>query len=327
LIAIPVAYITYLASNPPSNTSHLLTHPIHQHYRSGTTLRDGRRLAYAEYGPKDGFPVLHFHPLPGSRLLSHVDIEEITKNTGVRLIIVDRPGIGLSSPAVNRELLDWADDISQLIKHLNIEKFSVSGHSAGGPHALAVAYKLPEKVHRVAIIGGVIFPTCFGESEDSLEWKDVLNLRPLNKMTGYLGMYYPKVLYALTKVIAGSGMLVNVNASIDAIAEIPGEAEIFKDQRWRDLFYHVSADCVQQGPYMLDELILIPKNWKFHINQIEVPVDVWHGSNDELTSLTMAKYTAKQVPGAQLHIIDGEGHYSLWAFHLTEILRRLVEEY
>src|SRR5512136_1482675 len=107
-------------------------------------LSDGRTLAYAEYGDPTGQPVFFFHGMPGSRLFRPPD--QITAKVGVRLITTDRPGYGLSTFQPGRRFLDWPGDIAQLADHLNMEKFAVMGHSAGGPYVAACAYALPQRV-------------------------------------------------------------------------------------------------------------------------------------------------------------------------------------
>ena len=110
-------------------------------------LRDGRRLGYAEHGDPVGTPVFFFHGSAGSRLEHPADVCA----TGIRIISTDRPGHGLSDFQPGRKLIDWPDDVAQLAAHLGIDKFYILGWSAGGPHALACAYSLPERVAAVAL--------------------------------------------------------------------------------------------------------------------------------------------------------------------------------
>jgi len=112
------------------------------------TLSDGRQLAYAEHGDLNAPAVIYFHSLPGSRL-ERPDILSPIKN--IRLICVDRPGYGESSLQENRTLLNWADDIVELADALALETFSIIGFSGGGPHALACAYKIPQRLKNVVV--------------------------------------------------------------------------------------------------------------------------------------------------------------------------------
>ena len=113
---------------------------------SNQTLRleSGRSLGYAEWGDASGFPLVHFHGSSSSRLEHPVQPEVLE---GVRLVTIDRPGHGLSEFQPERTLLDWPRDVAALTDHLGIERFAVSGWSAGGPYALACAYRMPEQLH------------------------------------------------------------------------------------------------------------------------------------------------------------------------------------
>ena len=71
-----------------------------------------------------------------------------------RLIVVERPGMGLSTYKPRRQILDWVDDVMEFADALHLEKFSVIGYSSGGPYALACALRIPERLNRVALISG-----------------------------------------------------------------------------------------------------------------------------------------------------------------------------
>src|SRR5210317_201332 len=117
-------------------------------------LKDGRTLGFAEYGDLSGRVVFHFNGSGGSRLEHPADLSILTE-LGVRLITTDRPGHGLSDPQPKRNLLNWPDDISELADQLGLEKFYIIGHSAGGPYALACAYKLPDRIVACGIVSGL----------------------------------------------------------------------------------------------------------------------------------------------------------------------------
>jgi pimeloyl-ACP methyl ester carboxylesterase len=116
-------------------------------------LPDGRALGYAEHGDPQGKPVIFFTGAPSSRFL-HPPTEP-TEALGARLIVLERPGFGLSDFQPRRTLLDWPDDVAAAVDALGIERFAVAGISAGAPYAAACAYKIPRRLTRVAIISGV----------------------------------------------------------------------------------------------------------------------------------------------------------------------------
>src|SRR5438309_1811387 len=109
-------------------------------------LRDGRTLAYAEYGDPAGTPVIFFHGTPGSRLMAAPAWKD--ESLGLRIIAPDRPGFGLSTYRPNRTILNWASDVAELADALKLDKFIVAGVSGGGPHSLACAHELPDRVLR-----------------------------------------------------------------------------------------------------------------------------------------------------------------------------------
>lgn len=94
-------------------------------------LRDGRILAYAEWGDMHGHPVFFFHGSPLSRLWC--PDESATRAAAVRLVAVDRPGFGGSDLQPGRRLEDWPSDVTELADALGFDRFAVAGYSAGGP--------------------------------------------------------------------------------------------------------------------------------------------------------------------------------------------------
>ena len=117
-------------------------------------LPDGRQLGYAEYGVPTGSPVLFFHGAPGSRHI-HADMANISTRHGIRLIAVERPGYGLSDLQTKRTLLDWPDDIAALTDMLGLQRFAIIGFSMGSAYALACAYKLSNRVTKIALAGAL----------------------------------------------------------------------------------------------------------------------------------------------------------------------------
>jgi len=117
------------------------------------TLSDGRDLGWLELGVPDGWPIFGFHGTPGSRLQLAIN-EAAVRRAGVRLIAPDRPGYGMSTYQPGRRLIDWPSDVVELADHLAVDRFSVMGVSGGGPHALACASVLKERVVVAGIVSG-----------------------------------------------------------------------------------------------------------------------------------------------------------------------------
>lgn len=118
------------------------------------TLKDGRKLGYAEYGDPLGRVMLYFHGFPGSRLEA-AHFHDVAEKNQYRIIGIDRPGMGLSSMDDHRTILSWAADIVAFADQLGISAFSIFGHSGGAPFVAACAYAIPERVRRAAVISGM----------------------------------------------------------------------------------------------------------------------------------------------------------------------------
>jgi len=136
--------------------------------------------------------VLHFHAAGSSRLEHPVAYAAGAPST-VRLLVVDRPGHGLSSFQPRRTLLDWARDVNQLADHLGLEQLAVSGWSAGGPYALACAFGLPERVKTAALLAGAA----------PLEYPGALGGLPLpNRVLAWSARYMPWLVYQQRRLLS-----------------------------------------------------------------------------------------------------------------------------
>src|SRR5690606_6473600 len=118
-------------------------------------VRGGRRLGFAEYGVARGPAVLWMHGTPGARRQVPMEARAIAEAEGLRIIGVDRPGIGSSTPHLYDDILDWTPDLAEFADTLGIERFAIVGLSGGGPYALAAAAAFPDRVGAVGVLGGV----------------------------------------------------------------------------------------------------------------------------------------------------------------------------
>lgn len=134
------------------------------------TLQDGRTLAWKEYGPADGRPVLHFQGTPGSRYSRHAH-EDVYERLGVRLVVFDRPGYGASDRLPGRGIAVVAADAAQLLDHLGLDVVHASGGSGGGPHVLAFAANHQERVAAATVVVGAT----------QLEEEDIAGLIQINR--------------------------------------------------------------------------------------------------------------------------------------------------
>lgn len=118
-------------------------------------MPDGRRLGYSECGDPNGALVLYFHGTPGSRIETRLIAGEAAAG-GVRLIAVERPGIGLSDYQQGRTILDWPADVENFAAAIGYGEapFGVIGLSGGAPYALACVKCIPQRMTHVALVSG-----------------------------------------------------------------------------------------------------------------------------------------------------------------------------
>src|SRR5947209_3562714 len=119
-------------------------------------LHDGRQLGYAEFGDPRGPVVFWFHGMPGARRQFAPSGRSAADRLGLRVISVERPGVGESSDHLYGRLSDWAVDVAEVADYFAIDRFMVAGLSAGGPYALACAHELPNRVVAVGLLGSLV---------------------------------------------------------------------------------------------------------------------------------------------------------------------------
>ena len=119
-------------------------------------LPDGRALGFAEYGVPDGRLVVWHHGLPGGRRQIPPAARLAARDLGVRLVCLERPGIGESTNHLYGEIREWAADVAVVADHFGAERFLVVGLSGGGPYALACGHELPDRVVAIGVLGGLV---------------------------------------------------------------------------------------------------------------------------------------------------------------------------
>lgn len=265
---------------------------------------DGRRLSYLEVGDPDGPLVLHNHGGPSSRLEAHLLAESATKNR-LRLVCVDRPGMGQSSPQNARSYSGWADDMLTVADALGYREFGVTGWSEGGPWALAAAaYLDPTRLRHVSSIAGGSYGT-FGDNSaaqylskiDALGGTLALRFRPgFRLMYATLGITAKHFRKSFVEQVRKS-----VNQYDQQILRRPGVADTFGDT-CAEGFAHGSDGLVRDAE-------LLYRRWAFDVKAIERPVHMWQGLDDRLVPDPINKAVADAMPGAVWHPVKGAGHF------------------
>ncbi|PCJ94798.1 MAG: hypothetical protein COA50_10415 [Flavobacteriaceae bacterium] len=283
-------------------------------------LKDGRTLAYAEYGDPDGLPMFYFHGGQESRLSSNF-MDSTANSLNIRIIAPERPGIGLSSFQKDRSFLNYPNDIAQLANHLGIATFSVFGLSGGSPHVLACAYVFPERLQKIAIVSGTA---------------------PHNYKGKLKGMWFPvKLIHWFANSKKDKNLRGFIKNDYEALAQKP-EKRLKQLQRFlpkpdRELlkakpqygidFIKGSLESYRQGTdAVVQEWKLYVADWGFAIKEIEPKINLWYGDKDKMTPKYRGLHLHKLLPNSKLHLLEDEGHFSLLRNHLEAILMELKSD-
>lgn len=288
------------------------------------TLADGRVLGFAEFGSQndDSTPLFAFHGLPGSRLES-ASFHRAGCEMNVRVIGIDRPGLGLSSPQSNRRLLDWPADVRAVARHLSLGGYYVLGVSAGGPYALACAYELPgDELLGVGVVSGM-GPWHLGTKGVSLELRVLLNAMAyapwlarfmMNAM--FVGSTQDPDPSKMKEMMEGAAK--RMKPSDREFCEQPEVVDVLSASL-RESFRHGADAAVDDGR-------VVTSDWGFELEQISTKkLLLWYGTADCNTPVTLGRYIAGRVPCAVLKEYDGDSHYTIHA-RATEILGDLVRQ-
>ncbi|HUG47412.1 MAG TPA: alpha/beta hydrolase [Candidatus Limnocylindria bacterium] len=267
-------------------------------------LRDGRRLGYAEYGDPAGSPLIYFHGLGSTRVTCPPD-DGSARDLGVRLVAVDRPGVGLSDPQPGRRLLDWPMDVLQLADQLDIGRFSVVGWSGGGPYAAACGYLLPDRVRAVGLVSAPA-PLSGVPAAQYLRRFD----RTAARAAGRAPWMIRLALWHWGRPQRRDP----VRFFDDSLADmIEADQLVLSQPHVRVQMIANSDELYRQGGRgMYDEALVLARRWGFRPEDVRVPVHIWHGEQDRTVPVEMAHYLARAIPGAQATFYAREGHHLLF---------------
>lgn len=271
-------------------------------YEGTFRLKDGRRLGYAEYGPADGKPILWFHGTPGGRRQIAAQARELAHQRKVRLIAVERPGIGDSTSHSYKSLAEWAADIQAFCNAKGIDQFAVCGLSGGGPYALACAYYLQDRVVAATILGGVAPAT----GQDAAKGGVTKLVRTLAPVAKHMRVPLNRLLLALIRRLEP-----HVDATMNQVARFmpPGDQEMFKDPAIRAVFEDdILLGSRKQMQAMLHDVVIFSKDWGFLLSEVKTPVYLLYGDADNIVPLAHGEHIASRLPNAELRVREGEGH-------------------
>jgi pimeloyl-ACP methyl ester carboxylesterase len=258
---------------------------------------DGRSLAVHDAGDPAGPVVVLCHPAPGSRLLD--PDPGATAAAGVRLVSVDRPGYGGSTPIPDGTVPTipaFADDVAAALDALGTGPAALVGWSAGGRIALAVASRRPDLARAVAVVATPA-------PHEAVPWIPDAYLAQLNQLRadpGHGAGVLAEVL-APTADPAAVGVLGAGEADEGALCADPSRRarlEAMLAEAYAQRAIGVAADIVS---YTVAD-------WGFDPGAVAVPTTAFYGDADEIVTPAHGEWYIGRVPRARLRTVPGEGH-------------------
>jgi pimeloyl-ACP methyl ester carboxylesterase len=265
-------------------------------------VRDGRRLSFAEYGSHTGPAIVWMHGTPGARRQIPLDARAYAEEHALRIIGIDRPGIGSSTSYLYPDLLDWTRDLALLLDALGIEEVRVIGLSGGGPYALAAGAGLPERVRGVGVLGGVA-PTRGADAAAGGLVQLAVRFAPL------LAAGRVPLGVALTTAIRTVRPLAGAGLDLYAMVQPVGDKNLLARPEFKAMFLDDLLNGSRfQTSAPLADLVLFTRDWGFDLADVRVPVRWWHGDADHIVPFRHGQHVVDRLPNATMSLIDGESH-------------------
>jgi pimeloyl-ACP methyl ester carboxylesterase len=263
-------------------------------------VSEGRCVGFAEFGPDDGAAVLWCHGGPGSRL-EPAYIADKAAAEGWRLIGIDRPGYGLSNPQPGRTIAGWVLEALAVADHVGIGSFVTVGLSTGGAYALALAARAPERVRGVLLCGAMT------------DMRDQDARATMSRPHALAVWDAPDRDAAIAAATEAHGIDGSKIVSSNEGPPLPASDQAMLRSSWgRAWMDAVPASFAHGLEGYADDRIADRDGWTdFDVATVTCPVIILHGAADVITRLVHAQHTASIVPGAELRVFDGLGHFSI----------------
>jgi pimeloyl-ACP methyl ester carboxylesterase len=275
-------------------------------------LSDGRILAWRWWGEPTWAPVLRLQGTPGSRVGLNPH-PEVQRALGVRYLMVDRPGFGGSTRLPGRNVAGFADDLVALLDHHGLERVPVVGGSGGGPHALAIAARHPNRVAAVSVVVGFAHI-------DADEARRLIGVNAAGYAAAELGWEanYRLSVEARTSMLGEGGVANTLSDAGDS------DKAFLLDPSWRRVAQASISEALRDGAEgWTDENMALHRDWGFELEEVQTTVTWWHGDDDMNVPLSAAKRAAARLRRVDFRVWHGEGHLAP-TLHQAEIIEELL---
>lgn len=276
-------------------------------------LPSGHRLGYCCLGPPHGTPVLYFHGTPSSRLEAEM-LADACNQTGVFLLAVDRPGMGLSSYQASHTVANWAHDVDELLalfrNHVSPRRWGLLAFSGGTPFGLSCAQQLPQSISCLAILS----PRAPGAPGVP---------RGIADQGVYMVRRRPRL------------ATVALNAKFRQLRRRPQHTRFRQLDRFADVdrafvdrhadwFRRTGLEAVRCGSAgIVQDISLLPWPWNVPLRNVGVPVSIWQGTQDYSAPIATSQFLASQIPRCETYLLQNQGHFTMLETASCDVLRWL----
>jgi pimeloyl-ACP methyl ester carboxylesterase len=246
--------------------------------------------------------VIVHHGTPSSALLWEPWIAD-AKERGIDIVGCLRAGYADKPRDEGRDVAAVAQEVARIADELGVEQFATWGVSGGGPHALACAALLLDRIVGAAIIGS---PAPY--DADGLDWLDGMGEGNIAEFEASLAG--EDALRPLLEREAAA-MLSGEASGLDTLLSPPDQAILPQLQEFLGQSFSESIGGGVDG--WLDDDVAFVNPWGFDFAEIRVPVLLLHGAQDAFVPVAHGRWLAQRIPGVEARILEDEGHLSLYA--------------
>jgi pimeloyl-ACP methyl ester carboxylesterase len=251
----------------------------------------GRVITYTTYGDPSGDPVLLFHGTPGSGKLGAL-YDMLAREESVSIIAPDRPGYGNSSPWNEWHPRVIREAMEPVIEDREAESVDLLAFSGGAPFALALGATCPNRVRGISLVSAA--------SPPSMGDQPPLPIR----LVGHAAATLPGIAHAVYGLQHWMGQR-RPDSLVDQLTT--GERSVPPEVS-RTVADAILEGIGEQTDGVVAESRLFVENWNIDFTEIDVPVEIYHGDNDDNASLSGVRALAEALPDATLHVVSGSDH-------------------
>lgn len=264
----------------------------------------GMRVAWAECGDPAGRPLFFYHGWPSSRLQGAL-LHSLAMERNLRVITLDRPGIGASSFVPHRKLSDWPPMVAAFADALGIGRFAQFAVSGGGPYLLACAAAMPERLTASAVLCGAVPLAGSGMSGFHPAYRILARLRWLP------GPVFSMPLMLAARLAGCDPLRPPLRWIIDSLAAADRDLLRASPEVFGVLAGSFREGVRQGGRGVMGDAEIYIQGWEIPYDTIRHPIHYWHGGKDRNIPAAAVKDFVAGIPSAKLVIDPDEGHFSL----------------